>query len=35
MAILPDLAQPLIRTFAPAFTRPTFTRFLTLMAGPS
>src|SRR5687768_4164513 len=33
MAILPDLAQPLVQNFAEAFTRPTFKRFLTLMAG--
>jgi DDE superfamily endonuclease len=33
MAIIPDLAQPLVQPFAAAFTRPTFKRFLTLMAG--
>src|SRR2546425_10142177 len=33
MAILPELARPLVQIFAPAFTRPTFKRFLTLMAG--
>jgi len=33
MAILPAIAQPLVQGFAAAFTRPTFKRFLTLMAG--
>jgi hypothetical protein len=33
MAIIPDRARALIRPFADAFTRPTFRRFLTLMAG--
>src|SRR5512135_114498 len=33
MAIIPVIAQPLIQRFASAFTRPTFKRFLTLMAG--
>src|SRR3982751_4596358 len=33
MSIIPVIAQPLVRGFAVAFTRPTFKRFLTLMAG--
>lgn len=33
MAILPDLARTLVQPLAVAFTRPTFKRFLTLMAG--
>jgi len=33
MAIIPDLAYRLVQPFAAAFTRPTFKRFLTLMAG--
>jgi hypothetical protein len=33
MSILPSAAQPLLHSFAAAFTRPTFNRFLTLMAG--
>lgn len=33
MAIIPAIAQPLVQGFAAAFTRPTFKRFLTLMAG--
>jgi hypothetical protein len=33
MAIIPDFARALLQPFADAFTRPTFKRFLTLMAG--
>ena len=33
MAIIPDLLRSLIRPLGLAFTRPTFTRFTTLMAG--
>jgi hypothetical protein len=33
MSIIPVIAQPLVQGFAAAFTRPTFKRFLTLMAG--
>ena len=33
MSILPKAAQPLLHSFAGAFTRPTFKRFLTLMLG--
>src|SRR5512143_3464840 len=33
MAIIRVIAQPLIQSFASAFTRPTFKRFLTLTAG--
>jgi hypothetical protein len=33
MSILPRAAQPLLKSFAAAFTRPTFKRFLTLMLG--
>src|SRR5512142_2810620 len=33
MSILPRAAQPLLHSFAGGFTRPTFTRFLTLMLG--
>jgi hypothetical protein len=33
MASIPELAHPLVQPFADSFTRPTFKRFLTLMAG--
>jgi len=33
VAIIPDLLHRLIRPFARSFTRPTFTRFTTLLAG--
>jgi hypothetical protein len=33
MASIPELAHPLVQPFADGFTRPTFKRFLTLMAG--
>jgi hypothetical protein len=33
MAILTELAPPLVQPFSEAFTRPTFRRFLTLMTG--
>lgn len=33
MSILPRVAQPLLHSFAGAFTRPTFKRFVTLMLG--
>jgi hypothetical protein len=33
MSIIPAIAQPLVQGSAAAFTRPTFKRFLTLMAG--
>ncbi len=33
MSLLPRAAQPLLHSFAGGFTRPTFTRFLTLMLG--
>ena len=33
MAIIPVIAQPLVQGFTSAFTRPTFKRFFTLMAG--
>jgi hypothetical protein len=33
MSILPRVAQPLLLSFAGAFTRPTFKRFVTLMLG--
>jgi hypothetical protein len=33
MAMIPDFLRSLIRPFADAFTRPTFKRFTTLMAG--
>ena len=33
MSIIPAIVQPLVQGFAAAFTRPTFQRFLTLMAG--
>src|SRR5919199_1041624 len=33
MAILPQEALPLLAEFAPAFTRPTYHRFVTLLAA--
>jgi hypothetical protein len=33
MLVLPPAAEPLIRSFAPAFTRPTFARFVLLTVG--
>ena len=33
MSILPELVRPLVQPMADAFTRPTFKRFLTLMAA--
>jgi DDE superfamily endonuclease len=33
MASITELAHPLVQPFADGFTRPTFKRFLTLMAG--
>ena len=33
MIIIPELLRPLVRPMAHAFTRPTFQRFLTLMAA--
>lgn len=31
--ILPDEARPLLQALAPAFTRPTFARFVTLFGA--
>jgi hypothetical protein len=33
MAIIPDLLRALVRPLGHAFTRPTFTRFTTLLAA--
>ena len=33
MSCLPPAAEPLLKAIAPAFTKPTFKRFLTLMTG--